>query len=154
MADIDKFTYLRSFLSNSALQSINGLSLNATNYKEAIEILHERYRNKQVLTNAYMEKLDKLPSVTPSNNFNGLRKMYVQIEVCVRNLKTLNIDIATYGASHILVPFLNQSDFISKLSKLYLATGWYAKNFKKRSWVNGKILLDLNWKNVMETIRR
>ena len=75
MADIDKFTYLRSFLSNSALQSINGLSLNATNYKEAIEILHERYRNKQVLTSAYMEKLDKLPSVTPSNNFNGLRKM-------------------------------------------------------------------------------
>ena len=97
--------------------------MNATNYKEAIEILHERYRNKQVLTSAYMEKLDKLPSVTPSNNFNGLRKMYVQIEVCVRNLKTLNIDTATYGASHILVAFLNQSDFISKLSKLYLATG-------------------------------
>ena len=31
--------------------------------------------------------------------------MYDQIEVCVRNLKALNIDIATYGA--ILVPFLN-----------------------------------------------
>ena len=42
LADIDKFTYLKSFLSDSALQSINGLSLNATNYKEAIEILHER----------------------------------------------------------------------------------------------------------------
>ena len=31
--------------------------------------------------------------------------MYDQIEVYVRNLKALNIDIATYGA--ILVPFLN-----------------------------------------------
>ena len=48
LGDIDKFTYLKSFLSDSALQSINGLSLNATNYKEAIEILHERYENKQV----------------------------------------------------------------------------------------------------------
>ena len=34
------------FPSDSALQSINALSLNATNYKKAIEILHERYENK------------------------------------------------------------------------------------------------------------
>ena len=32
--------------------------------------------------------------------------MYDQIEVCVRNLKALNIDIATYGTT--LVPFLNE----------------------------------------------
>ena len=57
LADIDKFTYLKSFLSDSALQSINGLSLNATNYKEAIEILHERYGNKQVLISAHMQNL-------------------------------------------------------------------------------------------------
>ena len=42
LADIDKFTYLKSFLSDCALQLIKGLSLNSTNYKEAIEILHER----------------------------------------------------------------------------------------------------------------
>ena len=41
LADIDKFAYLKLFLSDSALQSINCLSLNVTNYKEAIEILHE-----------------------------------------------------------------------------------------------------------------
>ena len=34
LTDIYKFTYLRSFLSDSGLQSINGLSLNATNYKQ------------------------------------------------------------------------------------------------------------------------
>ena len=105
MADNDKFTYLKSFLSDSALQSINGLSLNPTNYKEAIEILNERYRNKQVLRSAHMQKLEKLPRIKSSNDINGLRKMYDQTKFCVRNLKALNIDIATYGA--ILVPFLN-----------------------------------------------
>ena len=105
LADIDKFTYLKSFLSDSALQSINGLSLNATNYKEAIDILHQRYGNKQVLISAHMQKLEKLPRIKSSNDINGLRKMYDQTKFCVRNLKALNIDIATYGA--ILVPFLN-----------------------------------------------
>ena len=104
LADIDKFSYLKSFLSDSALQSINGLSLNVTNYKEAIEILHEWYKNKQVLINAHMQ-LDKLSKTKSSNDINELREMYDQIEVCVRNLKALNIDIVTYGA--ILVPFLN-----------------------------------------------
>ena len=105
LADIDKFTYLKSFLSDSALQSINGLSLNATNYKEAIDILHQRYGNKQVLISAHMQKLEKLPRIKSSNDINGLRKMYDQTKFCVRNLKALNIDIATYGA--ILVPFLS-----------------------------------------------
>ena len=61
LADIEKFTYLKLFLSDSALQSIHCLSLNVTNNKEAIEILHERYRNKQVLISAQMQKLEKLP---------------------------------------------------------------------------------------------
>ena len=58
-----------------------------------------------VHTCAHMQKLEKLPRVKSSNDINGLRKMYDQIEVCVRNLKAFIIAIATYGA--ILVPFLN-----------------------------------------------
>ena len=54
-----KFTYLKPFLSDSVLQSIDALSLNATNYKEAIEILHECYRNKQALISAQIQKLEK-----------------------------------------------------------------------------------------------
>ena len=63
-------------MSDSALQSINGLSLNANNYKEAIEIFHERYGNKQVLISTHMLKLEKLPTIKSSNDINGLRKMY------------------------------------------------------------------------------
>ena len=89
MADIDKFTYSKSFLSDSALQSINVLSLNATNYKEAIEVLHEQYGNRQMLISAHMQKLEKLPRIKSSNDISGLRKMYDQIEVCVRLIKSL-----------------------------------------------------------------
>ena len=63
---------LKPFFSDSALQSINGPSLNVTNYKEAIEILHEWYKNKQVLMNAHMQ-LDKLPKTKSSNDINELR---------------------------------------------------------------------------------
>ena len=78
LADIDKFTYLKLFLSDSALQLINGVSLNATNYKEAIEILHDT-----------LQKLEKLTRIKSSNDISGLRKMYDQIEVCVRLIKSL-----------------------------------------------------------------
>ena len=50
-----------------------------------------------------MQKLDKLARIKSSNDIDRFRKMYDQIEVCVRNLKVLNIDIATYRA--ILVQF-------------------------------------------------
>ena len=94
------------------MQLINGLSLNATNYKEATEILHERYENKQVVIRAHMQKI-------------------LQIEVCVRNwhfhLWSHISTIFKWKAS-----FRNQSDFMSKFSKRYLATARFAKNFKKR----------------------
>ena len=39
--------------------------------------------------------------------------MYDQIEISVRNLKPLDIDITTYGS--LLVPFLNLKGHISRL---------------------------------------
>ena len=99
--------------------------MNATNYKEAIETLHDRYGNKQVLISAHMQKHDKLPRIKSSNDINGLSKMYGKIEVCVRNLKALNIDIVTYGA--ILVPFLNGK--LSEEIRMILS-----RNFQNNIW--------------------
>ena len=105
IAEIDKFTYLKSFLSNSALSAISGLSLISTNYKEAIDILQQRYGNTQVSISAHMTKFVQLPKITSSSNEKGLRNMYDQIEISARNLKSLDIDITTYGS--LLVPLLN-----------------------------------------------
>lgn len=53
-----------------------------------------------------MQDLDKLPRIKSSNNINGPRKVYDQIEVCVRNLKALSLDINSSGA--LLVLSLNR----------------------------------------------
>ena len=44
---IDKFNYLNSLLERSAAEAISGLSLGASNYEEAIDILNARFGNKQ-----------------------------------------------------------------------------------------------------------
>ena len=83
---------------------------------------------KQVLRSAHMQKLDKLLRIKKSNNINGMKKMCDQIEVFVRNFKAWNIDIVTKGAIISTIfkrkaTLENQSNFIWKLSKRYLATG-------------------------------
>ena len=46
LAPVDKFNYLNSLLMKPALDTISGLSLTASNYKEAIAILRKRFGNK------------------------------------------------------------------------------------------------------------
>ena len=92
-------------MSNSALSAIYGLSLNSANCKKAIDILQQRYGNTQVLTSAHMIKFVQLAKIKSSSDVKGLRNMYHQIEISVRNLKSLDIDINTFGS--LLVPLLN-----------------------------------------------
>ena len=48
MSDIDKFNYLVRYLAEQVLATISGLTLNSENYKEALNILIDRYGNPQV----------------------------------------------------------------------------------------------------------
>ena len=49
ISDIDKFTYLKSYLCDSANSVLSGLTLTSENYKEDIDLLRQRYTNQQVL---------------------------------------------------------------------------------------------------------
>ena len=91
-SEINKFTYLKSFLCDSAKLTISGLSLSSENYKEAIDLLKQRYGNTQVLINAFMKKFVQLPAVEKSYNVECLRLFYDQVETSVRNLKTLGLE--------------------------------------------------------------
>ena len=51
ISEIDKFTYLKSLLSESAFETISGLTLTSDNYVEAIKLLQNRYGNHQALIN-------------------------------------------------------------------------------------------------------
>ena len=85
--DIDKFTYLRSYLCDSANSVISGLTLTSEKYKEAIDLLRQRYANPQVLISAHMKTFVSLNSVKSFNDVKGLRKLFDTVESSFRNLK-------------------------------------------------------------------
>ena len=53
-----------------------------------------------------MKKFVQLPAVQNSNNVECLRLFYDQVETSVRNLKTLGVEINTYGS--LLIPLLTE----------------------------------------------
>ena len=70
LTNVDKFNYLRSLLDGLALDlnSITGLPLTELNYREAIEILSQRFGNKQIIISSHMEALLKLQPVDTMPN--------------------------------------------------------------------------------------
>ncbi|XP_057308167.1 uncharacterized protein LOC130646050 [Hydractinia symbiolongicarpus] len=106
ISDIDRFNYLKRYVEGQASETISGLSLSSTNYKEAIKILTERYGNPQVLISAHMDCLIRLNKVTNKSDIVSLRKLYNGIENCTRNLSALKLDISAYGS--LLIPLLKE----------------------------------------------
>ena len=49
ISDMDKFSYLRSFLAPVALETISGLTLSSQNYSEAIDLLNNLYGTRRHL---------------------------------------------------------------------------------------------------------
>ena len=102
ISDIDKFSYLRSFLAPVALETISGLTLSSQNYSEAIDLLKNRYGNPQTLINSYMEQFVNLETVTKTNDVIRLRKLLNKVENSMRNLRNLGVDSDNY--EKFLVP--------------------------------------------------
>ena len=96
-SNIDKFNYLNSLLDQSAADAIVGLPLTSSNYEEAIDILKQRFGNKQLIINRHMEALLQLIAVTSSTNLKNLR-LYDTVESHVRGLKSLRISATSYGS--------------------------------------------------------
>ena len=82
---IEKFTYLRGFLTGSALQTIQGMPLTQDNYKNAKEMLERRYRNHQLIISSHMNALLKLDKVHTANS-KELRELYDKVEINTRAL--------------------------------------------------------------------
>ena len=99
-----------SLLERSAAEAISGLTLTASNYHEAIEILKGRFGNKQQIINRHMEILLNLDTVTSHQNMRSLRKLHDTVESNVRSLKSLGVPRESYGGllSSILMNKLPQ----------------------------------------------
>ena len=103
ITDIDRFSYLKRYLSPSVLATIYGLTAN--NYKEAIKLLRNRYGNPQLQITAHMEALIKMKVVTSMDNIEQMKRLYSNVKTCIKNLKHLKVETSTYSC--LLIPILN-----------------------------------------------
>ena len=103
LSDIQKLTYLRSYLTDAALKSVSGLTLTNGNYEKAL-IIKECYGNKQAKVSTHMEKLANLRIPSSDANITGLRKLFDEIESNVRSLESLGVEANNYGS--LLVPII------------------------------------------------
>jgi len=86
------------------LRLVTGLSLTDQNYKEALQILEQRYGNKQTIVNSHMRELVSLPPVTSVNATRRLRELHDKVEANLRSLQSIGVDSKMYGC--LLVPIL------------------------------------------------
>ena len=70
---IEKFTYLKSYLRGDAEKCVEGLNLTAENYERGLEILQERFGNKQLIIAKHMNILLALEKIHSSSHVCELR---------------------------------------------------------------------------------
>ena len=61
IAEVEKFTYLKSLLTGEASRAVKGLAVTTENYEGVLQVLDERYSNVQI--NSNFKELTKLPAV-------------------------------------------------------------------------------------------
>ena len=121
LTDVEKFNYLRVFLTGKALASIDGLMACSENYKEAISILKERFGRNSVIISELYSKLNKIPA--PINKISSLRPFVDEVERLLRSLKALGKDIESDQLAHTIQ---------SKLPKEVILE--VSRNFGEEEW--------------------
>ena len=80
-----KFTHIRSVLEDEAAAVILGLSLTSKHYEEAVNLLRDRYENKQILVSGHIDQLLNLPIMTSSTDTPLVaRDLYDSVEKSVQ----------------------------------------------------------------------
>ena len=111
-------SYLKRLPKGDAASSISSFRITEENYETAVNLLNERYNNKQLIVSSHMTNLLNLPQLISSDNVNDLRKICDTVETQVRSLENLDIQSKKYGS--LLIPVL-----LSKLSsELSLTLIW------------------------------
>ena len=95
LPDIDKFTYLRSFLSGDALRLTEGYSLTSVNYNTVIDVLTERFGDPELAIFFHFDSMLALPIA--SNKVEDLQRVANECEVHIRSLVELGLSVDTFG---------------------------------------------------------
>ena len=126
--------YLSGLLKGEAAKVIQGLPLSESNYKRVVDLLKERFGQKQVLINAHMDALLKIPVAT--NDVKKLRSLYDGCEGYIHGLESLDVYPESYGV----------------ILKSY-CTGYVLRNFQIRLCQGGsrKLTNQHKWKFCIST---
>ena len=125
ISNIEKFSYLKGYLGGEAAKCIDGVALTEDNYVKALNLLEERYGNKQLIIMSHVHKLLKLERVT-GRNVQEVRSLYDQIEGHVRSLGSLDIKADQYGP--MLLPIILER--LPEDIKLYISRKLGNENWK------------------------
>ena len=104
LADSDKLKYLQKSLAGEAAETISGLPITNENYKEALELLHKRFGDEEVIITKHVDALVELPKITSCEDLRKLRSLYDKTEATVRSLKGIGIAPSSYQT--ILAPMI------------------------------------------------
>ncbi|GFV62145.1 uncharacterized protein TNCV_4109481 [Trichonephila clavipes] len=104
LSKVDKFNYLKSYLCGNALACINGFPISDDNYDRALDLLKDRFGNKNMLINAHLSNLLNLTPVRNPIDIVGLRNLYDRAETQIRSLEGLGVKGESY--SNLLTPIL------------------------------------------------
>ena len=93
------------YLKNEPLDTICGLTLSSQYFTRAVDILHERCGNKQILISSQMDDLVKLPRVASMNDITTLQKILDSLETRVRSLTDLKVEMNSCGTLLLSIIF-------------------------------------------------
>ena len=130
MSDIEKFNYLKSKVTGEAKSAILGLSLSKENYQIAVDILKDRFGNKQEVIDLHYHKLINLPQA--ANKTNSLRNLLDNIERHIRSLEVLKQDV-NQDVFISMIRSKMPEDVLLQLEMLNGATNkWTVENLRVR----------------------
>lgn len=102
ISNIEKFHYLISCLSGSALSIVKGVPITDLNYHVAFDALVDRYQNKRLLAATYIDRVFNIPQLK-SSNVNELSKLTNTLLESINALKAIQIpQLGDYILFHLV----------------------------------------------------
>ncbi len=117
ISNVQKFTYLKSFLRDDALRTVEGIAICNDNYQEAIDLLKKRFGDDKKVKRELYTDLRGLPKVTSSRT-TDLRGLVDSMEKICRQLNTMGEDLDHHSLSGIVMEKLPKY-VVSKLEEQY-----------------------------------
>ena len=128
LTSVQKFSYPKTTLDGEPSTLIANLEMTAANYNSALEILKDRYGDKQLIIEAHYRKLLNLDSKT--ERYTHLKQFFDNLELHIRGLEAQNKKKEEFGdLLNLLLMDKLSGDLRRCLSRDHRKTTWTIDDF-------------------------